>query len=52
MAANYVGYPVGSAVAGGLAAVSLEWPILLGIGSCLVAGVLAAALVPARASPA
>jgi MFS family permease len=48
MAANFLGYPIGSAIAGGLASVSLAWPIWLGVGSCLLAALFAAVLVPAR----
>jgi MFS family permease len=49
MAANFVGYPIGSAIAGGLAAASLVAPIWLGIVACISATVFAAVLVPQRA---
>jgi hypothetical protein len=49
MAANFVGYPLGSAVAGVLAATSLVAPIWLGIVACILATVFAAVLVPQRA---
>ena len=49
MAANFVGYPIGSAIAGGLAAASLVAPIWLGIVACIIATVFAAVLVPQRA---
>jgi MFS family permease len=49
MAANFVGYPVGSAIAGVLAAVSLAAPIWLGIAACVVATVFAAVLIPRQA---
>jgi MFS family permease len=49
MAANFVGYPVGSAIAGVLAAVSLVAPIWLGITACVVATVFAAVLIPRQA---
>ena len=48
MAANFVGYPVGSAVAGGLASASLVLVIWVGIAACLLAAAAAALLVPAR----
>jgi len=49
MAANFVGYPVGSAIAGVLAATSLVAPIWLGIVACISATVFAAVLIPQRA---
>jgi MFS family permease len=49
MAANFVGYPVGTAIAGVLAATSLLAPIWLGIVACAVATVFAAVLIPQRA---
>jgi MFS family permease len=49
MAANFVGYPLGSAIAGVLAATSLVAPIWLGIVACILATVFAAVLVPQRA---
>ena len=49
MAANFVGYPVGSAIAGVLAATSLVAPIWLGIVACAAATVFAAVLIPQRA---
>jgi MFS family permease len=52
MAANFVGYPLGSAIAGVLAAASLVAPIWLGIVACVIATVFAAVLVPQRAPPA
>jgi MFS family permease len=48
MAANYVGYPIGSALAGGLASTSLVLMVLLGIVACVVAGLGAAVLIPVR----
>jgi predicted MFS family arabinose efflux permease len=50
MAANFVGFPVGSAIAGGLATVSLVLPIWLGIAACIVAALCAAVLVPRSAA--
>jgi hypothetical protein len=49
MAANFIGYPLGSAIAGVLAAASLVAPIWLGIVACILATVFAAVLVPQRA---
>jgi len=46
MAANFVGYPVGSAIAGMFAAVALVAPIWLGIVACGIATVFAAVLIP------
>ena len=51
MSVNFLGYPIGSALAGGLASTSLDWAVWLGIGACIVAGVLMAVLVPAREPP-
>jgi MFS family permease len=49
MAANFTGYPVGSAIAGVLASVSLVAPIWLGIVACVLATVFAIALIPRHA---
>ncbi|HEX2755819.1 MAG TPA: MFS transporter [Candidatus Limnocylindrales bacterium] len=46
MALNFVGYPIGAALAGGLAAVSIEAAIIVGAAACLVAGVAAALMIP------
>jgi len=46
MAFNFVGYPIGAALAGGLATVSIEAAILVGAAACLVAGVAAAVMIP------
>lgn len=48
MAFNFAGYPVGAALAGYLAARSIESAILVGIAAVLVAAALAAVLVPRR----
>ena len=48
MAFNFAGYPVGAALAGYLAARSIESSILVGIAAVLVAAALAAVLVPRR----
>ena len=49
MAANFVGYPVGSAIAGLLATTSLASAVGLGVAACLVATVFATVLIPGRA---
>jgi MFS family permease len=46
MAFNYAGYPIGAAIAGGLATASLEWAIGLGVGAAVLAAVFAATQVP------
>lgn len=51
MAFNFSGYPIGAALAGALAGVSLEAAIGIGIAACLGAAVFAAVLVP-KAAPA
>ena len=49
MAFNFMGYPIGAALAGGLAAFSIEAAIVVGAAACLVAGVSAAWLIPRHA---
>jgi MFS family permease len=46
MAFNFLGYPVGSAIAGVLAATSLEGAIWLGVAACGLATVFAVVMVP------
>ena len=48
MAFNFLGYPVGSAIAGALATSSLEGAIWLGVAACALATVFAAVMVPRR----
>jgi MFS family permease len=48
MAANFLGYPVGAAIAGSLAALDLQLALWLGIAASLAATVLAAVLIPAH----
>jgi len=48
MAVNFMGFPVGAAAAGAIAAVSLPAAVGLGVVACLVGGVLAAVLIPRR----
>jgi MFS family permease len=52
MALNVVGFPIGAAVAGGIAEVSLDLAILAGVVSALGAAILAAVLVPRDEPPA
>jgi MFS family permease len=47
MSFNYLGLPVGSAVAGMVAARSIEYAILFGATACFISGVLVAVVVPA-----
>ena len=46
MSFNFMGFPVGSAIAGLLAPVSLDGAILFGVVACLAAGVIAAVFIP------
>lgn len=48
MAFNFTGYPIGAALAGILAARSIEAAVLVGVGAALAAGVLGALLIPQR----
>jgi MFS family permease len=52
MAFNFIGYPIGTTIAGALATVSLEASIVVGAVACVVAGVAAAVLIPRRVAPA
>jgi MFS family permease len=46
MAFNFLGYPIGAAIAGGLADRSLVGAILFGVVACAAAAVFAAVLIP------
>ena len=46
MAVNFMGFPIGAAAAGAIAAVSLPAAVGLGVVACLVGGSLAAVMVP------
>ena len=46
MSFNFLGFPIGTGVAGVVASGSLDWAILIEIGACLVAGVAAQVLIP------
>lgn len=48
MGFNFVGFPIGAALSGVIAANSLGAAVVLGIGACIASGILAAVLVPAR----
>lgn len=50
MAFNFVGYPLGAAVGGIVAEVSIEAAIVIGIGACLLAAFFAATMIPKRES--
>jgi MFS family permease len=49
MAFNFVGFPIGAALAGAIAAFSIEAAIIVGAVACVVAGVAAAVLIPRQA---
>jgi MFS family permease len=49
MAFNFVGFPIGAALAGGIAAFSIEAAIIVGAVACVAAGVAAAVLIPRQA---
>jgi predicted MFS family arabinose efflux permease len=51
MSFNYAGVPIGSALAGGLASVSLTGTVAVGIAACLLAGIFAATLIPRSEEP-
>jgi MFS family permease len=46
MGLNFIGYPIGTALAGAIASSSIEASIVVGAVACVVAGVAAAALIP------
>jgi predicted MFS family arabinose efflux permease len=46
MAANFLGFPIGAAVAGALAAISLPGVVLLGVGTILIGAGLGASMIP------
>jgi MFS family permease len=48
MAMNFLGFPIGAAIAGVLATMSLASPIVLGIVACVAGLAFAAFLVPRR----
>jgi predicted MFS family arabinose efflux permease len=48
MSFNYLGIPIGSAIAGWLVSVSIEAAIAMGVVACFAAGVIAATTIPAR----
>jgi predicted MFS family arabinose efflux permease len=48
MAVNFLGFPVGAAVAGAIASVSLPAAVAMGVVACLVGSTLAALMIPRR----
>jgi hypothetical protein len=48
MGINFLGFPVGAALAGAIAAVSLPAAVALGVVACLAGSALAALMVPRR----
>ncbi|MGZ8437572.1 MAG: MFS transporter [Candidatus Limnocylindrales bacterium] len=48
MGFNFIGFPIGAAISGFIAASSLGGAVVLGIGACLASGILAAVMIPAR----
>lgn len=51
MAFNFLGYPVGAAIAGAVAVSSLEGAIWLGVAACVAATLFAGLMVPRRVEP-
>jgi len=51
MAFNFTGYPIGAALAGAIAAVSIDAAIVVGAVASVLAGVLAAVMIPRRETP-
>jgi MFS family permease len=52
MAFNFTGYPIGAALAGAIAVVSIDAAIIVGAVASVLAGVLAAVMIPRREVPA
>jgi MFS family permease len=48
MGFNFIGFPIGAALSGVIAANSLGGAVVLGIGACIAGGIFAAVLIPAR----
>lgn len=48
MGFNFIGFPIGAAISGVIAASSLGGAVMLGIGACVASGILGAVLIPAR----
>jgi hypothetical protein len=51
MAFNFVGYPIGAALAGAIAAVSIDAAIIVGAVACVLAELLAAVMIPRHEAP-
>jgi hypothetical protein len=48
MGFNFIGFPIGAAISGVIAASSLSGAVMLGVGACVASGILAAVLIPVR----
>jgi len=48
MGFNFIGFPIGAAISGVIAASSLGGAVTLGVGACIGGGILAALLIPGR----
>jgi MFS family permease len=48
MSFNYLGFPVGAALAGAVAARSIEAALISGVATCLIAGLIAEVMIPSR----
>jgi alpha/beta superfamily hydrolase len=48
MALNFAGFPIGAAIAGALAATSLDLAILLAVVACIAAAIFTIVMVPRR----
>ena len=48
MSFNYLGFPIGSALAGVIAARSIEAALACSVTACLVAGAVAVTMIPSR----
>jgi MFS family permease len=46
MSFNFLGFPVGTGIAGIVANQSLDWAILIGIGACVIAAIAAQLMIP------
>jgi MFS family permease len=51
MAFNFIGYPIGAALAGAIAAVSIDAAIIVGAVGCIAAGLVAGVMIPRREAP-
>jgi hypothetical protein len=51
MAFNFSGYPIGAALAGAIAVVSIDAAIIVGAAASVLAGLVAAVMIPRREAP-